>query len=59
MLIHANQLLVKKTIVDLTLPFALLDNGTYNVIVDGITAIIQLTRENTQSRQTQMMMMEF
>jgi len=58
MLINTNQLMVK-TIVDLTLPSALLDNGIYNVIVDDKTAIISLTRENTQSRQTQMMGMSF
>ncbi len=54
MLFNSNQLMVK-TIVDLTLPFALLDNGTYNVKVEGTTAKISLTRENTQSRQQQMM----
>jgi len=48
-----------KTIANLTLPFALLDNGTYNVSIDGKTALIILTRENTQSRQTQMMGMSF
>jgi len=48
-----------KTIVNLTLPFALLENGTYDVTIDGKTAIINLTRENTQSRQTQMMGMSF
>lgn len=48
-----------KTVVDLTLPFALLDNGTYNVSIDNKTAIITLTRENTQSRQAQMMGMSF
>ena len=48
-----------KTVVNLTLPFALLDNGTYNVSIDDKTAIIRLTRENTQSRQAQMMGMAF
>ncbi len=48
-----------KTIANLTLPFALLDNGTYNVSVDGKTATIILKRENTQSRQEQMMGMSF
>lgn len=48
-----------KTVVNLTLPFALLDNGTYNMSIDDKTAIINLTRENTQSRQAQMMGMAF
>lgn len=58
MLINTNQLMVK-TIVDLTLPFALLDNGTYNVTIDDKTAKIILIRENTESRQSQMMGMSF
>jgi len=48
-----------KTIANLTLPFALLENGTYNVSINGKTALIILQRENTQSRQAQMMGMAF
>jgi len=48
-----------KTVVDLTFPFALLDNGTYNVSINDKTSIIKITRENTQSRQAQMMGMSF
>lgn len=48
-----------KTIVNLTLPFALLDNGIYDVLIDDKTARIIITRENTQSRQSQMMGMSF
>ena len=48
-----------KTIVSLTLPFALLEDGTYNVSIEGKTALIGLKRENTKSRQTQMMGMSF
>jgi len=44
-----------KTVVYLTLPFALLDDGTYNVSLDNKKAIIILKRENTVSRQGQMM----
>lgn len=51
--------LMVKTVVNLTLPFALLDDGTYNVSIDDKTAIVRLTRENTQSRQAQMMGMAF
>jgi len=46
---------MQKTIVYLTLPFALLDDGTYNVSLDNKKAIIILKRENTVSRQGQMM----
>ena len=58
MLNSTNQLMVK-TIADLTLPFALLDNGTYDITIDGRTAIITITRENTISRQAQMMGITF
>ena len=44
-----------KTIAHLTLPFALLDDGTYKVSLDGEEAIIILQRENTISRQAQLM----
>ena len=46
---------MQKTVVYLTLPFALLDDGTYNVSLDNKKAIIILKRENTVSRQGQMM----
>ncbi len=44
-----------KTIAYLTLPFALLDDGTYNVSLDNKKAKIILKRENTVSRQAQLM----
>lgn len=44
-----------KTVAYLTLPFALLDDGTYNVSLDDKEAIILLRRENTISRQAQLM----
>lgn len=48
-----------KTIARLTLPFALLDDGTFEVTLNGKTAIITTQRETTVSRQGQMMGMEF
>jgi len=48
-----------KTIAYLTLPFALLDDGTYKVALDDKEAIIMLQRENTISRQAQLMGGEF
>lgn len=48
-----------KTIAHLTLPFALLDNGNYKVSLDNKEAIIMLQRENTVSRQAQLMGGEF
>lgn len=47
-----------KTIARFTLPFALLDDGTYDVSLNGIVAKITTHRENTVSRQAQMMGME-
>ena len=40
-----------KTVAHLTLPFALLDDGTYKVSLDNEEATIVLKRENTVSRQ--------
>ncbi len=48
-----------KTIAHLTLPFALLDDGVFEVSIDGKTAKITTVRENTVSRQQQMMGMAF
>ena len=48
-----------KTVAHLTLPFALLDDGTYKVSLDDKEAIIMLQRENTISRQAQLMGVEF
>jgi len=48
-----------KTVARLTLPFALLNDGTFEVSLDGKTAIITTRKENTVSRQAQMMGMEF
>ena len=44
-----------KTVAHLTLPFALLDDGTYKVSLDNEEATIVLKRENTVSRQAQLM----
>jgi len=48
-----------KTVARLTLPFALLDDGTFQVSLEGKTATITIKRETTVSRQAQMMGMEF
>ena len=48
-----------KTVARLTLPFALLENGSFDVSLDKRIAKITVQRENTVSRQGQMTGMEF
>lgn len=47
-----------KTIAHLTLPFALLDDGVYDVSIDGKIAKIELQREKTTARMGQVQGME-